>query len=323
MAYHPYVVGSTKKTKSYSAFNTANPPEFKYIPLSKLTSMESQRETKVRWAEQRLEALGGLDMVAFGVLEVFEDPEGSDSYKIWNGNGRHTMGTMVDENMLVPCLVYKLPMDKACFYFQYTQDKGRRNMSAEALFQALHQSGDPVAKVIEKQLTKSKLYVKNDASFPIGNTTKNAHEVRIRGFKTAIELAKVKRPGDVCNDPSVFTAQAVDMISEGFHNELGYRNVINNDLLWALTLLLRVYPKLRSGKTNENFRQYLNSFGASAGTQKAFSSIWKSPKNVGTTGNSNIAKSLALDLLNNWMGNHHTKHYANNISAKDLKDLNI
>lgn len=325
MSYHKYVVGSTKKIPETlrKVFNNTNLPTLEYIALSDIESMDSQRETSLAWAYQKLKERGGLDMFAFGTLLVFEDPRGSGKYRCWDGNGRHTIANLVNKDMKVPCMVYKIPKQDAGFYFSYTQDKGRRRLSAEVLFQALHQSGDAQSLITEEQLIKSKLYVKQDASYPIGNTSNTAHEVKIRGFMTAIKLASITRPQDNLHKSATFVAQAVDMISEAFHIELKNRNMINNDILWALTIMLRVYPKLRDGKTNQNLRQFLNNGGAYFGSQKKFALSWKSPKNIGTTGNDNVAKSLAIDLITSWSANPNTLHYSKGIVLKDLKDLNI
>jgi len=269
-------------------------PELKYIRLGDLKPLESQRFTKASWVEKRLTKRGGLDMWAFGALDVCHD---NGINWIWNGCGRFslaklyaidTLGKENADNFLVPCLVIKGLKEEAAFYFGYSQDEGRRTLSKEILFLNRHYSSDPTAIVEAQQLSYLGLHVCGDSDKAVPEyPAKDSINISYRAFSEGLLIADPKDK----NNALKIMRQARDMIATAWGNSLKNDVKINQDIFWAVIFFLRLYPEARFNGVNTALQGFLTAIATLTDQNKI---DWKFK---GLSGNKGIAPQLAYGLL--------------------------
>jgi hypothetical protein len=263
-------------------------PELKSMRLGDLEPLESQRFVKDTWVKKRLEKQGGLDMWAFGALDVCYDPV-DDKHYVWNGCGRFALAKMfaLDQfgsektanDFKVPCLVIEGPKNQAAFYFGYNQDEGRRTLSKEVLFVNRHFSGDPQALTEASQLAILELHVKKDSDRSVPVTpTRGSIEISYRAFHEGLSIAN--------NDISLMR-QARDMIATAWDNP----SSINQDIFWAVIFFLRIYPEARTNGVNASLQGFLKAIATLKNQEKI---DWKFK---GLSANKGVAPQLAYGLL--------------------------
>jgi hypothetical protein len=258
-------------------------PKLLKINTNLLVPLESQRVTKENWTIKRLEALGGLDMWAFGTLDVCLDPR-DGVYYVWNGCGRLALAQLHGLEQ-VPCVVIEGPKEQAAFYFGYNQDstQGRRTLSKEVLFVNRYYSGDSTAIDEADILNQLGLYIKGDTNFSVPQPTPDASvEIGYRAFAEAQKITQqnlnVQR-------------QARDMVVSAWSNNPNGCKFINQDIYWALCQVLTTAPLARKGMLNTRLQQFLTYVATG---QDQTSVKWK-PK--GLSGNSGISRILAVGLV--------------------------
>lgn len=259
--------------KKWKVINAESKPTLEYLHPSQLTPIETQRDTKTNWAANRLDDLGGLDMNAFGALSVAYD-ENDKKHYLWDGCGRDLLASVIDSEMRVPCLVYKMSRVQAAFYFSYTQHQGRRSLSKESIFVNSWASGDIVAIKWGERLRNFglKISANDDFNAPFGlasATPSSAIEISEKGIKESWKIANAEKvPAN-----ELIIEQAKDMIFSAFseEDENGVKTLdrINSELLWAMIKILMVYPKSRTGDLNEIILKFLRQ-KYDAGTQNKF-----------------------------------------------------
>lgn len=276
--------------------NTHIIPTLEWLSIHQLIPLESQRVTKQKWTDKRLAELGGLDMWAFGTLSICRDPRDNINY-VWDGCGRLALAQLFAasanmDDFLVPCVVVEGDKEAAAFYFGYCQDsqQGRRTLSKEVLFVNRWYSGDKTARAEGSLLNQLGLFIKGDTDMAVPQpVSPGAVEVGYRAFAEGLKIAK--------NDLGL-VREARDMIVNAWANNPNGCRIINQDIFWAVIMMLRIYPECRdTGRKNiynANFKKFLNHVAAGKDQSKV---KWK---DEGLSGNSGVAGQLAYGLLRAW-----------------------
>lgn len=289
-------VARITKVGANRAINTHVWPKLEWISINDLEPLESQRVTKQKWTDKRLEALGGLDMWAFGTLDVCRDPRDNKNY-VWNGCGRLALAQLYARSaglsdFVVPCTVIEGEKETAAFYFGYCQDsqQGRRTLSKEVLFVNRWYSGDISARREGQLLSQLGLYIKGDTDMPVPQPVQaGAVEIGYRAFAEGMKIA---------DQDVALVREARDLIVTAWSNNPNGCRMINQDIFWAVIMLLRVYPEVRDTGTknsiNKKFKQFLAHVAMGQDQNKV---RWKMP---GLSGNSGVAGELTYGLLKAW-----------------------
>lgn len=267
-------------------------PALEWISIHNLVPLESQRVTKQKWTDERIIALDGLDMWALGTLSVCRDPRDQVNY-VWDGCGRLALAQLYAasaglNDLTIPCVVVEGNKEAAAFYFGYCQDstQGRRTLSKEVLFVNRWYSGDDSAVKEGKLLTQLGLFIKGDTDMPVPQPVDvNAVEIGYRAFAEGMKIGK----GDIS-----LVRQARDMIVIAWNNNPNGIRTINQDIFWALIMLLRLYPECQKNGMNRSLQKFLNYVAIGKDQKKV---KWKE---TGLSGNSGIAGQLAYGLLKAW-----------------------
>lgn len=282
------------------------------IKTNLLEPLESQRVTREKWTVERIIDLGGLDMWAFGALSVCYDKR-DKKYYVWDGCGRLALAQLhgLEE---VPCIVIEGKKEQAAFYFGYCQDstQGRRTLSKEVLFVNRYYSGDYKAIKEAAILDKLGLYVKGDTNYSVPNPTPSGH-IEI-GYRAFYEGYFTVGRGDLA-----LVRQARDMIATAWSHHPNGCRYINQDIFWAVIMLLYVYPEARKNGMNSALQKFLN-FVATGSDQKNIK--WKEK---GLSGNSGVAGQLAYGLLSAWRSQDafFRKNDVNVLTYKRLVDFGV
>lgn len=274
----------TKKEILGSVLNQQCVPRLEWLDIDMLEPLETQRGTKSTWVQERQEDLNGLDMLAFGALDVALDPE-TGRYGVWNGCGRLAIAQTNGGIDKVPCLIYDLPWKRAAFYFAYNQDRGRRTLSKESIFVNAVVSGDEESLKWESRLNFLGLYVKGDTDHAVPHPQDpSSVEIRYRSLVEGYKLA---------NGDMALQRHARDMIFSAWSRRDEGCQMINQDLYWAVIVFLRTFPDARKNGMNRSFQKCLD-WLAQGKSQSSASKAWKDVK--GLSGNSGVARQLALGL---------------------------
>jgi len=299
-----------KRLDKKAANKTSNhhlTPKLINIDTDKLVPLESQRVTKENWTVKRLEALGGLDMWAFGTLSVCHDHR-DDTYYVWDGCGRLALAQLHGLTS-VPCVVIDGNKEQAAFYFGYNQDssQGRRTLSKEVLFVNRYYSGDATAIKEADLLTQLGLYIKGDTDYSVPNPTPMGYvEIGYRAFAEGAKIA---------DDDVHVQRQARDMIVSAWSNNPNGCRMISQDIYWALIQFLTTYPEARKNGLNTSLQQHLSHIATGKDQSKV---TWKEK---GLSGNSGVSKILAFGLLKSFKDSIYYKDSHKAILvARRLKD---
>lgn len=301
---------AVKKLAKKEANRTSNShltPKLMNISTRELVPLESQRVTKENWTVKRLEALGGLDMWAFGTLSVCYDIR-DNTYYVWDGCGRLALAQLHGLDT-VPCVVIEGKKEQAAFYFGYNQDssQGRRTLSKEVLFVNRYYSGDTTALQEANILTLLGLYVKGDTDYSVPNPTPVGYvEIGYRAFAEGNKIAH----GDIH-----IQRQARDMIVSAWSNNPNGCQFINQDIYWALIQFLMSYPEARKNGLNTSLQQFLTHIATGKDQSKV---TWKEK---GLSGNSGVSKILAMGLLKSFKDSIYYKDsFKSILTTKRLKE---
>lgn len=292
------------KKEATATRNAGLVPKLMNINVADLVPLESQRVTKENWTMKRLEALGGLDMWAFGTLSVCYDQR-DNTYYVWDGCGRLALAQLHGLTT-VPCVVIEGEKERAAFYFGYNQDssQGRRTLSKEVLFVNRYYSGDQTAIEEANLLSLLGLYVKGDTDFSVPNPTPLGYvEIGYRAFAEGTKIA---------NNDIQIQRQARDMIVSAWSNNPNGCRFINQDIYWALIQFLVTYPEATANSLNTNLQQFLTHIATGKDQNKV---VWKER---GLSGNSGVSKILALGLLKAFKDSIYYK--GTGLVAKRLKE---
>ncbi len=274
----------TKKKILGEILNSEYKPRLEWLSIDVLEPLETQCQTKSTWVKERQEDLDGLDMLAFGALDVAKDPE-TGRYGVWNGCGRLAIAQTNMGIDSVPCLVYDVSWKRAAFYFAYNQDRGRRTLSKESIFVNAVSAGDDESLKWEDRLSFLGLYIKGDTEYPIPHP-QDPSSVEIR-YRSLVEGYKIAN-GDLS-----LQRHARDMIVNAWSHRDEGCPIINQDLYWAVIMFLRTYPDARKNGLNRAFQKFLD-WLAMGKSQANASKSWKDVK--GLSGNAGVSKQLALGL---------------------------
>ncbi len=313
------------KNGSTATLNSHVAPQLQQIKTTDLVPLESQRTTNDRWTVQRLKALGGLDMWAFGALSVCHDTRDGKNY-VWDGCGRLALAQLHQLDQ-VPCLVVEGNKEDAAFYFGYCQDssQGRRTLSKEVLFVNRYFSGDKTAIQESEVLSQLGLFVQGDTSYSVPQPLVPGHvEIGYRAFHEGFYTIADADDSLPITDPVIknkisLVRQARDMIVTAWSHNASGCNYINQDIFWALLFLFKVYPEVRTGVMNTRLQQFLN-YVAMGQDQKHVK--WKA---AGLSGNSGVAGQLAFGLLKAWKNtsNFYKTSDSGILTYKKLRDFNV
>jgi len=314
----PFIKGDVDKLQKkvekkglHNILNTQYTPKFQLVKLKDIEPLESQREAKTGWAEKMLNNLGGLDMLAFGVLSLAHDPK-TGVYYNFDGNGRHLIAQAIgDQEMELPAMVYPIGKKQAAKYFSYNQKKGRRTLSPETIFVNTHIADDSEAKEIGDVLDKCGMFVKGDCAKQVPEPyVPGTCEISYRGISEGY-LKIAKRDVRVCK-------QARDIVYNAFINKSDdAEGRIANDVYWAVLQTLVSFPQVRDGNLNKSFQKYLNA-QATLNTQGSMAKSWKG-EIKGISGNAGISKILAFHLITGWRSSKFSNGYVEN-NTRNIKE---
>jgi hypothetical protein len=277
--------------------------EFKEIPVNDLVSLESQRETALSWAVSRLSVMNGLDKVAFGALSVTAIPckKGEvQKYSTYDGNGRLSMAQLCGKDT-VPCLVFgAMDQGKTALYFDYTQNKGRRNLKPEVKWINSYIAGNAAAKALGDYLKLLDMHIKGDTKLYIPSPKADWTEPYINSvdvkYRTVNELLVSPH---LSNAGVIVHKLARDLIVNAWGNRL---NSIPQDTLWGLVVLLDEYPNLQNKSTDhyQALESYLN-WLAGGKTPMEANKDWKTKSTQGLAINSIDGAAMILDGLKKYI----------------------
>jgi len=223
--------------------------EFKYLPVDQLVSLETQRETSGNWAEKRLNDLTGFDMLACGALSVAYD-ESDDIYYVFNGCGRLAQAQINQAPHELPCLIYHIPKARAAFYFSYTQDKGRRNLSKEVIFVNAVYSGDPESLKLAEILEDIECYIKGQTDYAVPHPQIYGHpEIKVRALEDGYKIAR----GNID-----LMKLARDMIWRAWANTAEGCPQLRSDVFCGLLTFFKIFPEATTGSINKALQNFLN-----------------------------------------------------------------
>jgi len=286
------------------------------IDLKDLIPLDSQRETKGSWSEQCL-INQGFDWWAFQTLGVCRDPRDGKNY-VWDGCGRLSIAQLyankIGMSFKVPCRVVEGTKEQAAFYFAYTQDTpGRRTLTKEVLFVNQVASGmfDEATREATVILPFLGLYIKGDSGKSVPeNPAKTDYEISYRGFHEAL-VNENMASGDIA-----LLRQSRDMIVTAWGKTSGFTK-INQDVFWAVTCFLKVYPEARKNGINSALQSFLNGLAITVKDPKKLQ--WKQK---GLSGNAGVAPQLAYGLRDAFKDSSlWTPHCSNNLPESRLKEL--
>ena len=188
----------------------------------------------------------------------------------------------------MPCRVVEGTKEQAAFYFAYTQDTpGRRTLTKEVLFVNQVASGmfDEATREATVILPFLGLYIKGDSGKSVPeNPAKTDYEISYRGFHEAL-VNENMASGDID-----LLRKSRDMIVTAWGKTSGFTK-INQDVFWAVTCFLKVYPEARKNGINKALQDFLSSVAI----------LYKDPKKLewkqkGLSGNAGVAPQLAYGL---------------------------
>jgi len=286
-------------------------PRLEWLKTSNLEPLETQRETKDKWVEDRLKdpLMNGLDMLAFGALSVALDPT-DNIYYVYDGCGRWAIADLNGVLDEVPCLVYDMTKEKAAKYFAYNQERGRRKLSREVTFVNAFVGGDEESKVWEQRLVYLGCFIKGQTNYPVPNPQIPGNpEFKFRTLTGGFDISK----GDMS-----IQRQARDMIYTAWNSSNSGCELINQDLYFALVKTLTDFPDARKNGINKGIQQWLN-WAALGGTQTNFAKEWKDDSAKGLTGNESSAGILARSFIKKFLPSPFSP--ANARSVLKLKEI--
>lgn len=314
----PFIKGDVDKLQNnvakkglHKILNKQYQPKFQLVKLKDIEPLESQRAAGVAWAEKMLKNLGGLDMLAFGVLSLAQDPK-TGVYYDFDGNGRCLIAkAMGDEEIELPAMVYPIDKQKAAKYFSYNQKKGRRTLSPETIFVNTHIAEDEEAQEIGDVLDYCGLFVKGDCAKQIPEPyVPGTCEISYRGISEAY-LKIASKDKRVCK-------QARDIVYNAFINKGdNAEGRIANDVYWAVLQTLVSFPAVREGNLNKSFQKYLDA-QATLHNQGQMAKSWKGDIK-GVTGNVSVSKTLAFHLITGWRSSKFSNGYVVN-NTRNIKE---
>ena len=264
-------------------------PVLEYIPLNKLTPLESQRHSEINWAVKVLKSQGGLDWIALGALSVAKDENGR--YWVWNGCGRWLLVGVagLPNTTEVPCLVFNMEPEQAAKYFSFTQQEGVRKLPREVTFINAWAAKDVDALKTEALLDYLGVYIQGTTDFPVPRTGKQSNTYEI-GFRTVDEgyhkIAKQDRN---------LMRQAIDIVIQALKSNGKPIGILQQDIVWAILQSLVFFPVLRANQPNTELQGWLDSLFA-LDTVATIKKEWKSDIK-GLTGNVGAARLLSYNLL--------------------------
>jgi len=280
-----------------------------HYKLSDLTPLELNRSASEKWAMEKIEECGGLDMFAFGALSVANvvDPVTGHTVRIvWDGNGRICLAGIWEKmtgihDETYPCLVYDMSLKEAQYYLSYVQHKGRRQLKKEVTFVSSFYGGDPEAIAMEQALSKCDFYVKGDANMSAPEfPSKHAMEITYNGFWNTWTK--------ICNKniaPLQLTQQVCNNAWPGAK--------MSNDMAMACSQLFVTFPYLTKPLAYNRFSDYIENLGGTYKRISDCSSTWKEELK-GTTGNVSQSKLLAKKLLKGFLVSSY-------VNATDIANL--
>ena len=283
--------------------------------LDELVPLESNRVVDMTWAEKRLAAKGGLDMIAFGVLYVARDK--AKKLHVWDGCGRMVLASLAEAGNAKnqwPCNVYDMEKEEASGYFAYNQDEGCRALTKEAIYVNKFFSGDPIAVDLAGILSYLNMYIQGDTHVTVPeDKTPSASEIKWRPIHEAMKIVSLSPMEWTKNTfvalPKIsILKQARDMIYTAFPDSSTSTLCakITQDLLWAIVQLLHDFPILQdsTNQTVKHIQAWLNLSGAKS-TQKQVTDAWRNTEALkGRTASDYVTHLLARALVNEF---HKTK----------------
>lgn len=269
--------------------------EYLDIPMAELIPLETQRETDSKWVVERQKARAGLDMVAFGALNVACDPN-DNKYYVYDGCGRLAIAQFNGGLDTVPCMVYHISKEEAAYYFKYNQEDGRRRLSREVTFVNAIIGGDESEKDWVARIEYLGVRIKaNDTQNGCIPANSKSPEIKIRAVKDGFTAAG--RDLELCRD-------AIDMIKNAWGNKC---TIISNELYWALIIILRCIPETRTDSGLHNaIQDYLN-WIADGKTQSQAVREFKGEQLKGISGNSCVAVELGYAFAKSFMNSNKCK----------------
>ena len=317
-----YVKGDYKKIKNdvhthkyNQLINIDRTPELKYISLKDIVPMETQRHADVKWALAKLKALGGLDMLAFGVVYIARCNSVNYAY---DGLGRLTIAGLVDNPSLndnIPCLVYNMSQEEMAKYFSYTQSVGKRILSKESFFVCNAKYNDPATLNVIKMLELTELFIKGDTESPVGSNSPARLEILVRPFLEVLRYLKIDiENGDIPDNDHTTSCvkvikEAHDIIYRAWNNTAaksrhGVCHTAEQDVFWALINLIKMIPEIadRKSKIYSHFVQYID-WVAHAYSQKNYRKILrKELGDVNTQDSRKAIPALGHQMIKQFIG---------------------
>ena len=294
-------IKAVSKANGFKEKNINYDPKLILISIADLHPLDSQRETKEAWARKRLTEQK-MDWMAFQQLSVVKDID-DGKYYVWDGCGRLAIAQLFANcqgipDLKVPCIVHEGEKKQTAFYFAYVQDEGRRSMSKEVLFvNRWFSEQDEEAQKEAQLLTQLKLFVKGDSGKSVPEAVfSDFYEIKYRSFHEAVTNQYMAN-----NNIKLFE-QAKDMVIHAFEKNQRWNKIVPQDVLWAVTCLLQVFPSAQNNGLNTALCGFLESIAM--GDLKATVEQWKEK---GMSGNAGVAPQLALGMLKSFMASGYWK----------------
>lgn len=287
--------------------NAGRTPTLEYLDFSDIVPLETQRETSSDWAVKRLEARGGLDMIALGVLYIARDPVTGIQY-CFDGLGRWLIADTAGYVGKVPCLVFEMTQKEAAFYFSYNQNEGRRSLSREVTFVNAWYAGDEEALKLGDILDYCGLYVQGNTHYPVPHPKgANTAEITYRAIKEGYDKI-AKKDSSVCK-------LARDMIYSAYCRTNNGCEKIAQDFFWTVLQVLVTYPESQTGALNKTMQKYID-YLALGNSQTGITKEWKAK---GLSGNVAVSKMLAHGFVTSFRkSNFSTSNVEKNMPVSRL-----
>lgn len=258
-------------------------PRLEWIPLKDLKPLETQRDVRDKWIEDRYKDLEGVDMLAFGTLSVAKDPD-DNQYYVWDGCGRWAIAEFSADVDTVPCVVYDIPKEKAAFYFAYNQERGRRKLSREVTFVNACVGNDKEELVWKDRLLQLGCYVRASRHYTMPESVfAGTPEIKVRTLKDMWTIS---------NGDMAIMRLARDTIVAAWGDE----ELLHGELCKALTYIFTHYKYASKNGTYKGIAVWLKA-KSTEHTQSGFANEWKDDEVKGLTGSVSATGKLAASFI--------------------------
>jgi len=286
-------IKAEKNSGKWEVRNYDRRPRYMEIPLDQIIALETQRIASDSWAIKVLNKKQGLDMLAFGTIDVRFDKgtikykhvmnnedlrksrihgldkndKNGDIFSTFDGNGRTLLLEAMreeilakDPNFKVQCMVYDITPEEAMELFAFRQKEGNRTMSSEVLGSNQYWSKlVPKATELGEVLDACDLFMRGDArkAVPYAEPLPETLEVKYNTIANCWE--EVSKYYD-----KPFSIQllkdATDMVIASFPDDYGkeHKKRLQQQLVYALVGAFLYHPTLYTdSKLKARFQKYL------------------------------------------------------------------